>query len=387
MRAKTLRWLSTAYFAKGILQVFLFTVSLLMLRQMGMTNEAITLSVSLCFIPWATKFVWKPVFSRPKYCWQLVLLTELLLVLAFSYLAFTLSDTVRAVGMLVVIAMLTAIHNVAVDTLCKDVLPEEALADYRTVRELSRKVSEVIGLGVIVMIVGNLQVVYRNAQLYSWRSVVFCMALFFLLLFFWHLLVLPRRRNNEQFVEQVGGRLARNEYLFLLLFLFFPTMQRKMAVLFLIASQSSGGLGLSPQELGFVLGTVGVIGGALGVVAGRKLVGSYGLQAMLLPLSVTVLVPSMVYAFLGYAQPGSPLVVWGGVFVEQMAYGLGLSLYLSALPKMLNTNLAKSLMALSMMVACMLAGYVQTSMGYYHFFLLTLCGTILSIMSARQLAK
>ncbi len=381
-----MRWLSTVYFAKGALQVILFTVSLIMLRQIGMPNNAVLLSVSLCFIPWTTKFLWKPVVSRPKYCWQLILLTELLLVLDFTFLAYSLSVVCNTVGLLVLIAFLTAIHNVAVDTLCKDQLVD-SLAGYRTVRELSRKVSEVIGLGVVVMIVGNLQVVYRNSHLYSWRSVMICIALFFLLLFFWHLLVLPRRRNAEMLVERVGKLSSRAEYMFMLMFLLVPTMQRKMAVLFLITSQSSGGLGLSPQELGFVLGTIGVIGGALGIVSGRKLVNRCGLQRMMLPMSALLIIPSLAYVFLSYAQPHNLLVVWACVFVEQVAYGLGLSLYLSVLAEMLNKNLAKSLMALSMMVACMMAGYLQMNVGYYHFFLLTLFGTILSILSARQLAK
>lgn len=390
-----LRWLPTLYFAKGLLYVIIFVVALIMLRQTGLNNAETTACVALCYLPWISKYWWKPLFDWQRYCPWMILSTELMLVLSFSVLAFALSSLWMSFCLLLLIAFLTSVHNVAVDTFYGMEVNEHVSAVYRTVRELSRKLADVVGLGILVMLVGNLQVVYRNAKIFSWRYMTYCVAFIFLLLFFWHLLVLLRQRDNgilrseraEASKSKVKHRLPSVSVIFLLTFLFASVMQSKMAILFLVENQSSGGLGLSPQEFGFVMGTVGVMGVTVGVMAGSRLIRQFGIQQIMLPMGLLLLIPSAVYSMLSFWQPADVWLVSLCVLIEQTAYGIGLSVYLSYQASLPNKELAKSLMAASMMVACGLSGALQMQIGYNSFFLTTLSLSILSLLSAHIARK
>ena len=112
-----MRWMPSLYFTKGILYAFVFVVALIMLRRTGLSIDETTFYIGLCYLPWVAKCWWKPLVARTKNCWQLILLFELLLVPAFSMLAFALPTEWKTVALLLLIAFFTAIHNVAVDML------------------------------------------------------------------------------------------------------------------------------------------------------------------------------------------------------------------------------------------------------------------------------
>lgn len=385
----TLKWLTSLYFAKGLLYVIVFVVSLIMLRQTGLDNAEATSCIAACYLPWVLKYRWKPLIDWQRNSLRIILLAELLLVSAFTALAFALSSFGMTFCLLLLIASLTSVHNVAVDSLYNIMVGEGHSAKFRISRELSRKLADVVGLGVLVMLVGNLQVVYRNAQVFSWRYMTYCVAFIFLLLFFWHLMVLPRLRVEDKQQQEeakvpdsgVKHSLPYFSVLFLLIFLFASFMEEKMAVLFLIENRSSGGMGLSPQEFGFVMGTVGILGVTIGVVVGNLLVRRFRTIPMLLPMGLVLIVPSVVYSMLSYWQPVDLWVVSLSVLIEQMAYGLGVSVYLAYQASLPDKAFAKSLMAVSMMVACALSGLLQIQMGYNIFFLTTLSLSVLTVFS------
>ena len=385
----TLRWLPSLYFAKGLLYVIVFVVSLIMLRQTGLDNAEVTFCIAIFYLPWVLKYRWKPLIDWQRNSLRIILLAELLLVSAFTALAFALSSFGMTFCLLLLIACLASVHNVAVDSLYKMMVGKDNSATFRISRELSRKLADVVGLGVLVMLVGNLQVVYRNAQVFSWRYMTYCVAFIFLLLFFWHLMVLPRLRvkgmqqMEEAKVPELGVKhqLPYFSVIFLLVFLFASFMEEKIAVLFLIENRSSGGMGLSPQEFGFVMGTVGMLGVTIGVIVGNLLVRRFRTFPMLLPMGLVLIIPSVVYSLLSYWQPADLWVVSLSVLIEQMAYGLGVSVYLAYQASLPDKAFAKSLMAVSMMVACALSGLLQIQMGYNIFFLTTLSLSVLTVFS------
>lgn len=385
----TLKWLTSLYFAKGLLYVIVFVVSLIMLRQTGLDNAEATFCIAIFYLPWVLKYRWKPLIDWQRNSLRIILLAELLLVSAFTALAFALSSFWMTFCLLLLIASLTSVHNVAVDSLYNIMVGEGHSAKFRISRELPRKLADVVGLGVLVMLVGNLQVVYRNAQVFSWRYMTYCVAFIFLLLFFWHLMVLPHLRVEDKQQQEevkvpnsgVKHSLPYFSVLFLLIFLFASFMEEKMAVLFLIENRSSGGMGLSPQEFGFVMGTVGMLGVTIGVVVGNLLVRRFRTFPMLLPMGLVLIIPSVVYSLLSYWQPVDLWVVSLSVLIEQMAYGLGVSVYLAYQASLPDKAFAKSLMAVSMMVACALSGLLQIQMGYNIFFLTTLSLSVLTLFS------
>ena len=82
-------WVPSLAFSDGLPLVAVMAVSLVLYKQMGLSNTAITFYTSWMYLPWILKPIWSPFIDlvRTKRWW--VLLTELLLGAAFGGIAFT----------------------------------------------------------------------------------------------------------------------------------------------------------------------------------------------------------------------------------------------------------------------------------------------------------
>ena len=82
-------WVPSLAFSDGLPLVAVMSVSLVLYKQMGLSNTAITFYTSWMYLPWILKPIWSPFIDlvRTKRWW--VLLTELLLGAAFGGIAFT----------------------------------------------------------------------------------------------------------------------------------------------------------------------------------------------------------------------------------------------------------------------------------------------------------
>lgn len=377
-RTSSVTWLPSLSFAKGMARVMVFVIALLLLFQMGLSVGQTVACVSFCYLPWVLKMWWKPYVDRTLDYRFWILLTQFLLMLAFAVMAFMLSTTWVVVSLLLLISWLTAVHNVAVDGFVR--LHPLSLR-HSVARELFRRLAVVIGQGVLVMLAGNLQVFYRNDLLYSWRCMIYLVAGLFLLLFFWHWRHTKSTARVSQDEPSAEGARQRGSWLFLLLFPFSQALLAVLSILFLIDTFHRGGLGLSPQEFGFVMGTVGIIGLTLGGVFGMKAIRRFGFVRCLWPMSLLMVVPGIVYVLLSYWQPAHLLVVCGSVLAEQMAYGIGFSAYLTYLGLISNREQGKSLMALSLMAGGLLSALLQQPLGYNAVFVLALSLGGLTLLS------
>lgn len=381
----SMTWLATLNFSKGVPYVIVMVISLLMLRQMGLRPAVITLLVGLCYLPWVLKVWWKPFVERLLRGSLWVLITQMLLSVSFAAMAFAFPSEGLVVGLLMLIAWLTAIHNVAVDRLSAKA---EETAPHRMTRELSRKFAMVIGQGVLVMLAGNLQVFYRHDMLYAWRLMFYLVSGLFLLLFFWHTLTLFRVSDARERLAWYVPSVSRP--LVLVALFLFPLAQAmiiKVSILFLTDTKSNGGLGLSPQEFGLVMGTVGIIALTVGGLMGKKVIQYFGFMSCLWPMTLLMLAPSVIYVGLSYWQPDSLVVVSICVLLEQMAYGVGFALYLWLLQQIAWREQGKSLMALSLMTGCIVSGFIQEALGYNGFFIASLVISGLMVVSASWLRK
>ena len=400
MRVSTL-WLASLNFAKGVPYVIVMVISLLMFRQMGLTMAESTGLVALCYLPWVLKCWWKRYVQRLFSDKTWALLTELLLVLVFVGLAFALPVLWRVIVLMQATAWLTAIHNVAIDGLSAKA---DGKVRHRLTRELSRKLAMVVGQGVLVMLAGNLQVLYRHDMLYAWRLMFYFVAGLFLLLFFWHLVVLtvcreysePAAAHARMSGEPIANTRADVDMLpegtgvlvaFFLLYPFAQAMIGKVSILFLTDTSRHGGLGLSPQEFGLVMGTVGIIALTVGGLLGRKFLHLAGFASCKWFMAQSMWVPGMVSASIGYSQPASLMIISACVLTEQLAYGFGFALYLWLLQQISWREKGKSMMALSLLAGCALSGLLQEAQGYSLFFLTALALSGISLVAVAMLRK
>lgn len=386
-RGRMTPWLSSLYFAKGMPRVVIFVITLLMLRQMGLDMRTCLCGVSVMYLPWVLKVWWKPWVGKAMNYRQWILLTQFLLAAAFGFLACSLSVESVMWGLLVLISWLTALHNVAADEFSRS----HPLAPHHSiVQELFRKFALVIGQGVLLVVAGNLQIFYRYDMLYAWRVLFYFLSGFFMFLFFWHVWTLPGARRTD---EEQGHSLPERQHgwyravFFLLFYAFAQAMVGKVSILFLIDTFRNGGVGLSPQEFGFVMGIVGIVALTFGGFLGRKAVRRFGLYHCLMSMTLCMLIPCVVYVALSYWQPRELLFVGAGVLVEQLAYGLGFAAYLAYLKLTDYRECGKSLMALSLLLGCLVSGPLVHALGYNAFFVLSLALSFLTILSSLMLRK
>ena len=178
--------------------------------------------------------------------------------------------------------------------------------------------------------------------------------------------------------------------LFMLLYRMPEGLLVKVTTLFLIDAPRNGGLGLSPQEYGFVQGTVGVLGLVGGGILGGIMAGRDGLKKWLWPMVCAITLPDIVYVYMAYALPSNLWVINACVLVEQFGYGFGFTAYMLYLIyysqgefKTSHYALCTAFMALSMMIPGLFAGALQEAVGYRMFFIIVmgLCSVTFIISS------
>ena len=171
--------------------------------------------------------------------------------------------------------------------------------------------------------------------------------------------------------------------LFMLLFRFPEGQLVKIANPFLLDSADAGGLALSTEAVGFVYGTIGIIGLTLGGLLGGWCVSRHGLKRWLWPMVLAISLPDLVYVYLAYAAPSfaaagdhAPLVTVNlCVFVEQFGYGFGFTAYMLYLVYFSQGerstavfSICTAMQALGMMIPGMIAGWMADHLGYQRFF-------------------
>lgn len=165
------------------------------------------------------------------------------------------------------------------------------------IRSTFYRLATIFGQGFLVMVAGNLQVMFRGSIRYSWSLMFYGVTGLFIALWLWHSLALPcpladRKRHNASAIEvwnnlwhsiktfftKFPAKETAWAFLFMLCYRMPEGLLVKISSLFLIDSVNNGGLGLSPQEYGFAQGTVGVVGLTLGGILGGMAAGRDGLK-------------------------------------------------------------------------------------------------------------
>lgn len=404
-------WVPTLYFAEGLPYVAVMTISLILYKQLGLSNTEITFYTSWLYLPWVIKPLWSPFIDiiRTKRWW--IISMELLIGAAFGGVAFTIPTAFWLQGTLFffwVMAFASATHDIAADGFYMLGLDEHSQAWFVGIRSTFYRLATIFGQGVLVMIAGNLQVIFRNSIPFSWSLMFYGVTGLFIAFWLWHHYVLPHPEDeikDEDKTEDTASPLdgltdviktffQKPQVWVGICFMLFYRMPEgllaKVSALFLIDAGHNGGLGLSPQEYGLVQGTVGVIGLTLGGILGGICAGRDGLKRWLWPMVCAITLPDIVYVYLSYALPSSLLIINICVFIEQFGYGFGFTAYMLYLIyysqgeyKTSHYALCTAFMALSMMIPGLFAGALQESVGYRAFFIIVMaCCAVTFLVTA-----
>ena len=401
-------WVPTLYFAEGLPYVAVMTVSLVLYKQLGLSNAEITFYTSWLYLPWVIKPLWSPFVDiiRTKRWW--VITMQLLIGAALGGVAFTIPTSFWLQGTLCffwLMAFASATHDIAADGFYMLGLDEHDQAWFVGIRSTFYRIATIFGQGLLVALAGNLQVLFRYSIPYSWSLMFYGVAGIFIALWLWHSYAMPRVETTpspfttdtnsltphpsnltkelldvvKTFFSKFPLRETVIALLFMLLYRMPEGLLAKVSALFLIDSHGAGGLGLSPQEYGLVQGTVGIVGLTLGGILGGMAAGRDGLKRWLWPMVCAITLPDIVYVYMSYALPESLGIVNVCVFFEQFGYGFGFTAYMLYLIyysqgayKTSHYALCTALMALSMMIPGLFAGALQEWVGYRWFFIIVM---------------
>ncbi|MBI3544395.1 MAG: MFS transporter [Deltaproteobacteria bacterium] len=394
MRHPRSPWLfvPSLYFQQGLPVILVQQFSVLLYKKLGVSNEQIAFWTSLLAWPWVLKMLWGPLvdLTAPKRSW--VLAMQLGIAACLLALGFAVSSSVfwpLTLALLLVIAFLSATHDIALDGYYIVALPIEKQAFFLGISNASFRLAMVFCTGALVVVAGLLE--RRGfAVAASWRwAVLFGAFVYGALAVYatWALPKSPRDRPTarvephaassyvEAFTSFFSQRRAFAIVAFILVYRFGESMVTKMSGLFFLDSPAAGGLGFDTVQTGAVLGTCGVAALVIGGISGGVAVARFGVRACLWPMAVAMHAPNLMYVWAASARPG-PSSMYLIVAVDQFAYGFGLASYMVYTMLICQRSrfqashyaIVTALMALGAMLAGMLSGYLQSHLGYFKFF-------------------
>jgi len=403
-------WVPSLYLAEGLPYVAVMVISVTMYKRLGISNTDIALYTSWLYLPWVIKPFWSPFVDIVKTKRWWIFTMQLLIGAGFAGIAFTIPMPVffqATLAFFWLLAFSSATHDIAADGFYMLGLNTNQQAMYVGIRSTFYRIATIMGQGVLIILAGFLEKITGNIS-FAWSITFFVLAGLFIAFSFYHRFALPKpdtdKRQESLTAEQIIKEFFDTLVTFvkkpqILVALFFMLTYRfaeaqllKMITPFLLDAKTVGGLALSTEQVGFVYGTVGIIGLTLGGIIGGIAASRGGLKKWLWPMTLSLLLPSLVYMYLSFTQPGSLWIISGCVFLEQFGYGFGFTAYMLYLMyfsdgeyKTAHYAICTGFMALGMMIPGMFAGFLQEKLGYNHFFIWTLICSIIPIIAVSLL--
>lgn len=394
-------WIPSLYFAEGLPYVAVMTVSVIMFKNMGISNTDIALYTSWLYLPWMIKSLWSPFVDilRTKRFW--IVAMQLLIGGALAGVALTIpagNFFKWSLAFFWLLAFSSATHDIAADGFYMMELSKHQQAFFVGIRNTFYRLSMLTGQGLLVMLAGFLTEKTGDIAR-SWRIVFFLLAALFIAFFIYHFFILPRpvedkphktesigsvfKAFGETFLSFFLKKQAFVAILFMLLFRLGEAQLVKIASPFLLDPLEKGGLGLSTTNVGMVYGTAGIIALTLGGILGGIAISIHGLKKWLFPMAIALNIPNLVYVAMAVWQPVSLWIVTPCVVLEQFGYGFGFTAYTLFLMyfadgpnKTAHYAICTGFMAAGMMFPGMISGWIQELIGYQWFFIWVMVCTL-----------
>lgn len=401
-------WVPTVYFAMGLPMVMLSDVSLLMFKDLGISDTQITFWASLLILPWSLKPFFSPLMELVGTKKQYVVLTELVsaIVLGLIFAGLGLSNFfVVTIALMAIMAVSGSIHDIAGDGTYMQFLDLKQQSEYIGWQGAAYNIAKIFARGGLVWLVGKLSASYGVLQ--SWRIVFVIAAVIMLLVATYHIFILPgsMKRSDGESKQSLSDAMQhflkiivsffQKKYiwfylLFILLYRFTEGLAMKVAPLFLKADSAVGGLGMTNEQFGLIYGTAGTAAFILGSILSGYYISHFGLKKVLFKLALIFNIPFVVYFLLAYFQPDNIWWAASGITLEYFGYGfgfVGLNLFMmqQVAPgehQMAHYAIGTSLMNLSVMIPGMMSGAVSDAVGYKMFFLIALAVAIPGLICA-----
>lgn len=402
-------WIPVLNFASGLPYAIIISVSVIMYKNLGISNEDIGLYTSWLYLPWVIKPLWSPFIELYSTKRKWFLSMQLLISIAFLIVGITIPTNqffMISLAVFWVAAFASASNDVASDGFYLLALTKDQQSFFLGIRSTFYRLSMLTGNGLIVIIGGYLEQQYGDNQK-AWSYTMIFVGLLMTLITIYNFFATPKTETNQNKLnentqskanffsvfasffqkKQIGVVLA-----FILLFRLGESQLLKMLTPFLIDNVKVGGLGLTTQDVGVIYGTFGVLALTIGGILGGIAISKQGLGKWMLPMILAMHLPIIGFILLAQFHPVSVYYVYITVIAEQFGYGFGFAAFMMYLiyvaegeSKTSHYAIATGFMALGMMLPGMASGYIQEYLGYGNFFIWVLLATIPGIILSRFL--
>ena len=249
--------------------------------------------------------------------------------------------------------------------------------------------------------------------LLSWTVTFVAMAALFFFFCIYHFIILPHPSSDTSryeeahrsgipfkmfdFVREFGTTFVSffrkkgivRMILYLCLYRYAESQLTGLNTPFYLDPREAGGLALTTGQVGIAYGTVGLIGLIVGGLLGGFVAARDGLKKWVLWMVLAINIPDIVYVILSYTQPENFAYICALVGFETLGYGFGFAAYALYMiyiaegeHKTAHYAIATGFMALGMMIPRMPCGWLQSIIGYKHFFVWVMLATIPSFIIA-----
>jgi PAT family beta-lactamase induction signal transducer AmpG len=394
-------WIPTLYFAEGLPYALVATVSILLYKDLHVSNGEITFISSWLTLPWMLKPLWSPAVGILKTRRLWIYGTQSLFALSIATVVFTLPGEhfLRwSLLFLCLTAFASATHDIAADGFYLLAISEDQQSFFSGVRNTFYRLATIFAGGLLLLLAGKIQKHTGNLIL-GWQIVFAVAAAIIFLLAVYHFLILPRPAKDVpgeihsiatfwgEFFGTFGSFFQKPKIGFMILFLLFyrfgEAQLTKMVPLFLRDPRDQGGLGLFTDDVGLVYGTIGVTALLIGGIAGGVLVSRQGLRSWLWPMVLVMHIPDAAFIYLSQVQPTSLATISVCVALEQFGYGFGFTAYMLYMiyiargkHQTAHYAICTGFMTLGALLPGSWSGSLQHVLGYQHFFIWVTLATI-----------
>ncbi|MFY8112198.1 MFS transporter [Flavobacterium sp.] len=419
-------WIPLLNFASGFPYAIIISVSVLMYKNLGISNEDIGMYTSLLYLPWVIKPLWSPFIDlhATKRKWFLAM--QLVISIAFLIVGLTIPMQhffVLSLALFWVGAFASASNDVAIDGFYLLALTKDKQSFFLGIRSTFYRLSMLTANGVIVLLAGFLEEKYGDKSK-AWSYTMLVVALIMIFITVYNFFMTPDPEIEQEYIKsnanhkgsftEVFATFFQKKQIgliltFILVYRLGESQLMKMLSPFLIDDVAKGGMGLSTEDVGIIYGTFGVFALVIGGIIGGIVISRDGLGKWMLPMILTMHLPIIGFVYLSHYHP-SDIVnlhfeflkiifdynlnphITAVVVIEQFGYGFGFAAFMMYLiyvaegeSKTSHYSIATGFMALGMMLPGMASGYIQEYLGYGNFFIWVFLATIPGIILSRFL--
>ena len=404
------RWVPTLYVAEGLPYALAMSVSVVLYKNLGLSNAAIAFYTSWLGLPWIIKPLWSPLVdilkTRRQWIWAMqFFLGALLAGVALAIPAPHFFQLTLVFFWL--LAFSSATHDIAADGFYMLATTEQEQSFFIGFRSVFYRVASIGAQGGLVILAGK---IYKRTGDYSsaWSTAFVLVAGIVLGLGVYHFFALPKpeadlpqktisaKNLSAGFLKTFGTYFQKPQIAvmlsFILLYRLGEAQLGKMAQLFLLDPRAQGGLALATDQVGLIYGTIGVILFMLGALLGGFVVARHGLKFWLWPMLLAIHLPDAVFIWLAYVQPENIFAIGAGVAVEQFGYGFGFTAFMLYMiyiargeHRTAHYAICTGFMALGLHLPAAWSGWLQEQLGYKLFFVWVILATIPSFLVAMKI--